>query len=133
MMLKKLSSEKVAISARRDCTDPKALFVQRAVKTVLQSVESTRLGRRPVDGMSEHGSWDKDRLDRGSRIEIDGDVSIPVMVLAWLLSSSCRRFERSCCPLHHTSAPQSATELTTATTTLRISCMGPWAGHGDCY
>jgi hypothetical protein len=42
------------------------------------------------------------------------------MALAWLFSKTCSLFARSCWPLHHTSEPYRATEVTAATTTLRI-------------
>jgi hypothetical protein len=42
------------------------------------------------------------------------------MALAWLFSSNYNLLTRSCWPLHHTSDLYSATEVTAATTTLRI-------------
>ena len=42
------------------------------------------------------------------------------MALACLFSSNCSLFSRSLWPLHQTSEPYSATEVTAATTTLRI-------------
>jgi hypothetical protein len=42
------------------------------------------------------------------------------MALACLFSSNCSLFTRSCWPLHQISEPYRATDMTAATTTLRI-------------
>jgi hypothetical protein len=46
------------------------------------------------------------------------------MALAWLFSNNCSFFSRSCWPLHQISDPYNATDVTAATTTLRIRLMG---------
>ena len=45
------------------------------------------------------------------------------MALAWLFSNNCSFFSRSYWPLHQISDPYNATDVTAATTTLRIRLM----------
>jgi hypothetical protein len=45
------------------------------------------------------------------------------MALAWLFSNNCSFFSRSCWPLHQISDPYNATDVTAATTTVRIRLM----------
>ena len=65
-------------------------------------------------------SWASGKHDAVCRNARGVDLSSPVMALAWLFSSSCTLRTRSFWPRHHISAPYIATEVTAATTTLRI-------------
>lgn len=64
-MLRRLSSQKVSISERRDRTDLQTLFGARAVTEVLQFLEDTKVGKKmPGEGAHDDPS-DIERLDWG--------------------------------------------------------------------
>jgi ribonuclease HI len=63
-MLRRLRSDKLTISSRRDWTDVEALFREEATKAVLGFIESTEVGKRLEKGMNKDDLWDVDRLDR---------------------------------------------------------------------
>jgi hypothetical protein len=64
VILRRLSSNKVSISFRRDSTDLEAVFTEGAITAVLQFVESTEVGKRLSDDTNKGDSWDIHRLDR---------------------------------------------------------------------
>jgi hypothetical protein len=48
-MIRKLNTKKVTIIARRDQEDLKTVFDENITVTVLQFIESTEVGTRPID------------------------------------------------------------------------------------
>lgn len=67
-MLEELKADKVAISARRDRMDLKALFQEGTTKAVLRFIETTGVGKKLTEDTNECDSWDIDRLDWGGEV-----------------------------------------------------------------
>jgi hypothetical protein len=61
-MLRKLSSDKLTISSRRDRTDMEALFREEATTAVLRFIETTEVGKKLKNGMNKYDLWGDDRL-----------------------------------------------------------------------
>lgn len=61
-MLRRLSSDKLTISSRRDRTDMEALFLEEATTAVLRFIETTEVGKKLENGMNKYDLWDVDRL-----------------------------------------------------------------------
>lgn len=76
------------------------------------TVRAERAYRKPSLSLIE-------RILRGRQTS-SVDRSCPVIAFAWLFNNSCNLFTRSYWPLHQTSEPYSATEVTAAMTTLGI-------------
>ena len=64
-MIRKLSIENITISEIPDRRNVKILFEDNTQVDVLEFIEKTEVGKRPVAEPDEADSWDIGRLDRG--------------------------------------------------------------------
>ena len=64
-MIRKLNTKNVAISETPDRRNVRILFGDNATVDVLEFIEKTEVGKRPVAESDEADSWDIERLDRG--------------------------------------------------------------------
>jgi hypothetical protein len=63
-MLRRLDSDKLTISSRRDRTDLEVLFREGATTAVLRFVEKTEVGKKLTSETNKYDLWDVDRLGR---------------------------------------------------------------------
>jgi hypothetical protein len=63
-MLQRLRAKNVRITERRDRKDLETMFKQVATIDVLRYIESTKVGKKLLDGTNKCDSWDIERLDR---------------------------------------------------------------------
>ena len=65
-MLRKLRARKLSISRRRNLADLKTMFANKTIIEVLQFIENTEVGKKPVGDANKNDSWDIERLDRSA-------------------------------------------------------------------
>jgi hypothetical protein len=63
-MLRRLDSDKLTISLRRDRTDLEVLFGEGATTAVLRFIEKTEVGKKLTSETNKYDLWDVDRLGR---------------------------------------------------------------------
>jgi hypothetical protein len=63
-MLRRLDSDKLTISSRRDRTDLEVLFREGATTAVLRFIEKTEVGKKLTSEKNKYDLWDVDRLGR---------------------------------------------------------------------
>jgi len=68
-MTRKLSIKNITISDTPDRRNVRILFGDNATVDVLEFIEKTEVGKRPVAESDEADSWDIERLDRGGNEE----------------------------------------------------------------
>lgn len=71
-MIRKLRTKNITISETPDRRNVKILFEDNATVDVLEFIEKTEVGKRPVAESDEADSWDIERLDRGGNEEEGG-------------------------------------------------------------
>jgi hypothetical protein len=72
-MIRKLRAKEVATRETTGLRNVRILFEDNAVVDVLEFIEKTEVGKKPVDASEEADSWDIERLDRNGDEERDGD------------------------------------------------------------
>lgn len=65
-MMRRLHTEKVPISARRDQADLESLFGEEAAAEVLRFIKNTKVGRPLVKEENKDDYWDVEQLDQES-------------------------------------------------------------------
>jgi vacuolar-type H+-ATPase subunit I/STV1 len=68
-MIRKLSTKNITIRETPDRRNARILFEHKATVDVLEFIETTEVGKRPVTESDEADSWDIERLDRGGNEE----------------------------------------------------------------
>jgi hypothetical protein len=68
-MIRKLSTKNITISETPDRRNIRTLFGEKTTVDVLEFVEKTEVGKRPVAESDEADSWDIERLDQGGNEE----------------------------------------------------------------
>jgi len=68
-MIRKLSTKNITIRETPDRRNVRILFEHKATVDVLEFIETTEVGKRPVTESDEADSWDIERLDRGGNEE----------------------------------------------------------------
>jgi hypothetical protein len=68
-MIRKLSTKNITIRETPDQRNVRILFEHKATVDVLEFIETTEVGKRPVAESDEADSWDIERLDRGGNEE----------------------------------------------------------------
>jgi hypothetical protein len=63
-MLRRLDSDKLTISSRRDRTDLEVLFREGATTAVLRFIEKAEVGKKLTSETNKYDLWDVDRLGR---------------------------------------------------------------------
>ena len=71
-MIRKLSTKNITIRETPDQRNVRILFEQKATVDVLEFIETTEVGKRPVAESDEADSWDIERLDPNGDEERDG-------------------------------------------------------------
>jgi hypothetical protein len=69
VMIRKLSTKNITISETPDRRNIRTLFGEKTTVDVLEFVEKTEVGKRPVAESDEADSWDIERLDQGGNEE----------------------------------------------------------------